>query len=307
MKQKLSLTLEGGLGDFILRYLGSPGDRVSGLLRVSEIELRVSESQKAGRELVRGNPFFDNCAVFKPRHGMRDRLKNDISLISNLDSYPRIPIPLWLDGTESEVFYSLKRPYAVYHPYASHPARQLAGVFDLHALAQWIADYANIRLLVLGTEKFGYHSENVIDMTGIGSPRLACKIIENATFFVGTHSSLQCAASVYSIPSVCLGPSHLLFHDFSSPYSYHTYLKPMFVNGSVFMMLEDASHFMTFFEHFVESATSLSPNKDPELFRRRLTVSGMASGKTVALSDISLEGSMDHNPNFRCLDVSEPK
>lgn len=305
MKQKLSLTLEGGLGDFILRYLGSPGDRVSGLLRVAEIELRISEPQKVGRELVLGNPFFNNCVLFQPKNGMRDRLPNDISYVHNLSSYPKLQIPLWLDDKEEEIFYGLKRPYAVFHPYASHPTRQLAGVFDLHALAQWIADYSGVRLLVLGAEKFGYHSENVIDMTGVGSPRLACRIIENATFFVGTHSSLQCAASVYTVPSVCLGPSHLLFHDFSAPFSYQVYLKPMFVNGSVFMMFDDAPHFMTFFAHFVETATSLLPNKDPELFRRRLTLSSMASGNTESLSDISLAGNMDHNPNFRCLDVSE--
>lgn len=283
MKQKLSLTLEGGLGDFILRYLGSPGDRVSGLLRVAEIELRISEPQKVGRELVLGNPFFNNCVLFQPKNGMRNCLSNDISYVHNLSSYPKIQIPLWLDEKEEEIFYGLKRPYAVFHPYASHPTRQLAGVFDLHALAQWIADYSGMRLFVLGAEKFGYHSENVIDMTGVGSPRLACKIIQHASFFIGTHSSLQCAASVYGVPTFCMGPSHLLFHDFSAPLSFDVYLKPMFLNGSMFMFFEMAPHFMKFFEYFVETATSLLPNKDPELFRRCLTLSSMVSGNVVSL------------------------
>lgn len=284
---KLSFTLEGGLGDFILRYLGSPGNRVASLLRIAEIELRMCSDQKVGHQLILGNPYFNNSTLFKSRHGMRDRLTNDLTLIGNLDKYPKLQIPLWLDSEEEEIFYTLKRPYGVFHPTASHPARKLNGIFDIHALSQWIADYSNIPLLVLGAEDFGYESSNVIDMTEIGSPRLACKIIEHAAFFVGTHSSLQCAASVYSVPSVCIGPSHLLFHDFSAPTSFDVYLKPMFFNGSLFMMFDEAPHFMTFFEHFVEKATSLLPNKDPELFRRRLTLSSMASGKTVALSDIS--------------------
>lgn len=285
---KLSLTLEGGLGDFILRYLGSPGNRVASLLRVADIDLRVCSAQKAGHQLIMGNPFFNKSIMFKSSHGMRDRLPNDLTRVSNIESYPKLTIPLWLDEKEEEAFFSLKRPYGVFHPTASHPARQLGGVFDIHAMSQWIADYSNVPLVVLGTETFGYKSSNVIDMTKVGSPRLACKIIEHASFFVGTHSSLQCAAAVYGTPSVCLGPSHLLFHDFSAPLSFDIYLKPMFFNGSVFMMFNDAPHFMAFFKHFVETATSLSPNKDPELFRRRLTLSSMVSGETVALSDIIL-------------------
>jgi len=301
---KLSFTLEGGLGDFILKYLGSPGNRISSLLRVAEISLRMDSRQKAGQQLVQGNPFFDQSSLFTAKHGFKNHLSNDITLIRNIESYHKLTIPLWLDDEEERIFHNLKRPYGVLHPRASHPARCLSNIFDIYALSQWIADYSGAPLLVLGTEDFRYESSNVIDMTGIGSPRLACKIIEHASFFVGTHSSLQCAASVYNVPSVCIGPSHLLFHDFSCPFSFDVYLKPMFLNGSIFMMFNEAPHFMRFFEHFVETATSLSPNKDPELFRRKLVLSNMVYGKIAALSDIKIVENMDHNPNFQCLDVS---
>lgn len=254
---KFSFTLEGGLGDFILKYLGSPGNRLASLLKVCEIDLRMITTQKVGHELVAGNPFFQESSLFSGPDGMNNRLHNDISLISNLELYPKIPVPLWLDSAEEEIFLGIKRPYAVFHPRASHPARCLSSIFDLHVMAQYIADYSGIPLLVVGNDEFGYSSHNVINMTKKGSPRLSCKIVKHASFFVGSHSSMQCAASVYGVPSLCVGPSHLLFHAFSAPFSYEVYLKPMFCNGGVFMLFDEAPHFTTFFEYFIRNGTSL--------------------------------------------------
>lgn len=267
---KFSFTLEGGLGDFILKYLGSPGNRLASLLKVCEIDLRMISTQKVGHQLVTGNPFFQQSGLFYGPDGMNNRLNNDISLIANLESYPKIPVPLWLDSAEEEIFLGIKRPYAVFHPRASHLTRCLSSIFNLHVMAQYIADYSGIPLLVVGNDEFGYSSHNVVNMTGRGSPRLSCKIVEHATFFVGTHSSMQCAASVYGVPSFCLGPSHLLFHAFSAPFSYDVYLKPMFCNGGVFMLFDEAPHFTTFFEYFIRNGTSLIGKKTS---RRNLILS----------------------------------
>jgi hypothetical protein len=266
----LSFTLEGGLGDYILKYLGHPGNRLASLLKVCNVELRMSRLQKAGHELIKGTSHFDRYTLFDGIEGYKNLLANDISFISNLEDYPKIPISLSLDDNEENLFYNLKRPYAVLHPRASHVARCLSSIFNLHALAQCIADYSGIPLIVLGHESFGYKSHNVIDMTGQGSPRLGCKIVEHASFFVGTHSSMQCAASVYKIPTFCIGPSHILFHDFSAPYSFEEYLKPIFFGGGMFMMFNDAVHFMSFFECFIDRATTLKVEKESEFFRRKL-------------------------------------
>jgi hypothetical protein len=301
---KLSFTLEGGLGDFILRYLGSPGNRLASLLKVCEVSLRMEDAQKVGHQLIQGNPFFKQSDLFRSIRGMRNRLPNDISLVHDIGKYQKIPIPLWLNAEEEEVYFGLKLPYAVFHPRASNLARCLTRVFDVHALSQWIADYSGIPLLVVGHEPFGYNSHNVIDLTGIGSPRLACKIIERASFFVGTHSSMQCAASVYNVPMVCIGPTHLLFHDFSAPFSFEEYLQPMFFGGSVFMMFDDAPHFPHFFRQFLSQATSLRPNPDPGLFRQRLALSDRVSLEIEPLSDISYIQNMARSPNSHYLGVS---
>lgn len=281
---KFSFTLDGGLGDFILKYLGKPGNRLASLLRACEIDLRMVAGQTAGHQLLEGNPFFKRCEIFPPiSYKMRNIRYDDISFISGLEEYQKIPVPLWLSETEEKIFNGLKRPYAVMHPYASHFVRTLGSTFDVPVLAQWIADYSGIPLVVLGQEEFGYESSNVINLTGKGSSRLACKVVEHSVFFVGSHSSMQCAAAVYEIPGFCMGPGSIIFHDFSAPNSYKNYLRPLFLNGSMFMFFSEADNFKDFFTQFLLQATALMPRSTLELARRRLTLSSRVSADCIAL------------------------
>lgn len=274
---KFSLTLDGGLGDFILRYLGSPGNRLAHILSVcpGEVQLRVSATQLPGHDLLLGNPFFPEIVHFIEKPMVKNNLPNDISLIQDLHQYRKLTPPLWLDDHEDAILRSLPRPYGVFHPFASGQHRNLAEVFDLYQMAQWTADVAGIPLYVLGREEFRYASQNVRPVKG--STRLSVLIVEGASFFVGTHSSMQCAAWVHNIPSLCIGPSHLLFHDAYRPDTFETYLKPLF-GKNVFLMYEQAGKYPQFLDHFLRTATALSPRKSPEECRTPLSLLDKALG-----------------------------
>jgi hypothetical protein len=279
---KLSFTLEGGIGDYITKYLGFPGNRLFSLQKNSQIEFRLGSDCRVGCELLRNSPFFTDVIFFNHIDGFSNILNNDITLIDNIKEFPKISVPLWLNDQEEDFLLKLKKPYAVFHPFASHLSRNLSFIFDIHVLAQWIADYSGLNLLVLGNEEFGYQSSNVIDLAKQNlNIRLSCRIVEGASFFVGSHSCMQCAAKVYNIPSFCIGPSFLLFHGFFAPLSFNTYLKPLFTNNNMFMLYEQADCFMSFFMEFVSRATYLKPNVNLELFHRKIILSNKASQDNV--------------------------
>ena len=260
---KFSFTMGGGLGDYILRYLGFPGDRLARihLACPNEVQLRVSSRIHPGMDLLANNPYFKDAIPYhEDRTG--DWPQNQIDYIAGIRDYPKSSPRLWLNDQEETILLSLKKPYAVFHPFAggdhtkfSEIPRDLSAVFNTHELAQWIADVMGLPLIVLGSEDFGYKSENVFQVKG--SVRLSVRIVEQASAFVGAHSSMQCAAWVYGIPSLYIGPSELLFHNVYSPTNHKKYLRPMFANNNVFMLYEQADQFAYFFEHFLRSATSL--------------------------------------------------
>lgn len=274
---KLSYTLVGGLGDFILKYLGSPGDRLSHILHAfpGQVHFRVASSQPAGHDLIKNNPFFTEAEIFEEIPNERNILPNDIQVLQSLNEYQKLIPPIWLSSEEQEILANIKKPYSVFHPWASMEARSLVPVYDIHKLAQWIADTSGINLVVLGTEEFGYKSHNVTQLKC--SSRLSVQTVQGATFMVGTHSSMSCAAWVYRIPSFCIGPSYLLFHNWYAPFSYDYYLKPMFRDNNLFLMFEQSEQFFPFFDHFLRNATSLTPRLAPEEYRLRKSLSCKAS------------------------------
>ncbi len=268
---KLSFTLGGGLGDFILNYLGSPGDRLSHILTTPgvEVELRVSRIQKAGHDLLYGNPFFKKASFFEDDGIHSQKLHNDISNLNNLDEYPKLSPSLWLDEGEQKILNDLPKPYAVFHPFASGQRRNLDFLLRIDSIAKWIVDVAGLPLIVLGAEEFGFDIPKVKQIKG--SSRLSVNIVRSSSFFVGSHSSMQCASWVYNIPSICIGPSHLLFHNMYSPNSYDKYLKPLF-GKNIFVMHEQMEYFPRFFDHFLKNSTSLLPRKNPEECRLKLVL-----------------------------------
>lgn len=273
---KLSFTLGGGLGDFILKYLGEPGNRLAFITMVApDIEFRISAQCPAGVDFVKNSPYFKYQHVYQEIKFAQNRLKNDISYVSNLLEYPKITPPLWLDSEEEDILDNVVRPYGIFHPFASSGPRNLVAAFDIVNMVQWIADVSGINMIVLGREDFGYESANVRHIKG--SPRLATKLVERSAFFVGSHSSMQCAAWVHGVPSLCIGPSHLLFHNLYSPNNNDLYLKPLFKNKNVFMMYDQADRFSYFLDYFLRTATALQPQRTPEECRRKIALSGMAS------------------------------
>lgn len=273
---ELSFTLCGGLGDYILHYLGDPGNRIAYLQKVvSNIEFRVSSQCPAGIDLVKNSPYFRQQHVFSEIKVLENRLKNDIKNVANLLDYPKIIPPLWLDSHEEDILSNIERPYGVFHPFASHGFRNLSIAFDIHNMAQWVADVSGINMIVLGNEDFGYTSSNVRQIKG--SPRLATKIVERSSFFVGSHSSMQCAAWVFNVPSLCIGPGHLLFHNIYSPNNNDVYLSPLFRANNVFMFYDQADQFAYFLDRFLRSATCLEPRRSPEEWHRKIALSDMAS------------------------------
>jgi len=273
---KLSFTLGGGLGDYILNYLGDPGNRLAYIMMaVQDIEFRVSAQCPAGIDLVKNSPYFKFQHVYQEKKFAQNRLKDDISNIGNLAEYLKVIPPLWLSSEEEDILVNVVRPYAVFHPFASHGPRNLTAAFNTTNMVQWIADASGINVVVLGQEDFGYESANVRHIKG--SPRLATKLVEHSSFFVGSHSSMQCAAWVHDIPSFCIGPSHLLFHNLYSPSNNDLYLKPLFKGKNIFMMYDQADRFSYFLDYFLRTATSLQPQRTPEECRRRIALSGMAS------------------------------
>lgn len=260
---KFSFTIGGGLGDYILRYLGFPGDRLYRIQLAcpNEVQLRVSSRDHPGMDLLRNNPFFKDAIPYN-EDSKGEWPQNQIDYIAGIRDYPKSSPRLWLDDGEESVLLGLKKPYAVFHPFAggnhtkfSEIPRELNSVFNTHDLAQWMADSAGLPLVVLGVEDFNYKSENVFQVKG--SVRLSVRIVEQASFFVGAHSSMQCAAWVYGVPSMCIGPGELLFHNVYSPANHKKYLRPMFANNNVFMLYEQADQFAYFFEYFLKTATSL--------------------------------------------------
>lgn len=127
-------------------------------------------------------------------------------------------------------------------------------------LKEWIEETTGVPSIIL--------SDNF-------SSRVSVKLVEGASFFVGTHSSMQCAASVYNVPSLCIGPNKLYLHNYYAPNSFNRYLKPLYINNNVFMQIEQIDQFAHFFDYFLKNATSLQPCQKPELFQRRLSLSNM--------------------------------
>lgn len=266
--KEFSYTIYGGLGDFILTFLGNPGNRLISLCKaISEdkIEFRAARNP-AGMELLAGSQYFERFDFFKEDPNFRIKLPNDIEKIENLKEFPKLIPSIFLNDEEEEILYNLKKPYAIMHPFASCRSRCFSPTFDTGRMAQWIADVSGMNLVVIGNEKFHYSSSNVFQVCG--STRLSVRLVQNANFFVGTHSSMQCAAWVYEIPSFCLGPSQLLFHEWYGPNTIDIYLRPLFRRNNVFMMFEDSMHFPRFFDHFLRTATSLIPCKSPAKYPR---------------------------------------
>ena len=275
---KLSFSLGGGLGDYILDYLGHPGNRLPYLMMAApDIEFRVSQQCSAGIELVKNTPYFKQTKVFEEKKFVSSKLPNDIRHISNIKDYPKLTPTLWIDDEEEGLLAQIPRPYGVFHPFASYGPRNLADNFDIHRLAQWAADTSGITIIVVGREHFGYESDNVKHIKG--SPRLAVKIVERSSFFFGAHSSMQCAAWVHSIPSLCIAPNYLLFHNWYSPRNNDVYLKPLFKDKNRFMFYEQAGKFPYLFDNFLRTATVIQPRKNPEEYLRLLSLSGMVSEK----------------------------
>lgn len=271
---ELSFTLCGGLGDYILHYLGEPGNRIAYLqMVVPNIEFRVTSQCPAGIDLVKNSPYFKQQHVFSERKVFENRLKNDIKNIANLLDYPKITPSLWLESCEEDILLNIKRPYGVFHPFASYGPRNLSFAFDTHNMVQWIADVSGINMIVLGNENFEYESSNVKHIRG--SPRLATKIVERSSFFVGSHSSMQCAAWVFNVPSFCIGPGHLLFHNIYSPNNNDVYLRPLFRANNIFMFYDQADRFAYFLDHFLRAATCLEPRRNPEEWQQKIALSGM--------------------------------
>lgn len=267
----LSFTLGGGLGDFILNYLGSPGNRLSHILATPgvDVELRVSRKQKAGHDLLTGNAFFAKATFFEDDGIHSQKLQNDISNLTNIHEYPKLIPSLWLDDYEHGILKDLPKPYAVFHPFASGQSRNLNFLFNIDAMAEWIVNVSGMPLIVLGSEKYECKYRNIIHVQG--SSRLSVRIVQGASFFVGSHSSMQCAAWVYDIPSICIGPSHLLFHNMYAPNSYDKYLKPLF-GKNIFVMYDQMEYFPRFLDHFLKNSTSLSPCKTPQECRLQLVL-----------------------------------
>jgi len=272
---KLSFTLFGGLGDYILKYLGEPGNRLSYIMMaVPDVEFRVSAQCLAGIDLVKNSPYFKHQHVYQEIKFAQNRLKNDIQWIVNLLDYPKATPFLWLDSEEEEILMGVKRPYGVFHPFASHGARNLVAAFNTINMVQWIADVSGINMVVLGNEGFDYNSSNVVYIKG--SSRLSTRLVERSSFFVGSHSSMQCAAWVYDIPSLCVAPSNLLFHNIYSPNNHDLYLKPLFKPNNSFMFYDQAEKFPYFLDHFLRTRTSLTPQINPEECKRKIALSGMS-------------------------------
>jgi hypothetical protein len=268
---KLSFTLGGGLGDYILSYLGSPGNRLAYLSTLAEIDFRVSAQCSAGLDLVKNNPYFKQASIYQEDKFGQNKLDNDISCIKNISDYPQLKPSLWLSDQEEEILNHLESPYGIFHPFAGDFSRNLSNTFPIGFLSQWIADVSGFPIIVLGNEDFNYSSDNVKQIKG--SARLSVKIVERSSFFVGSHSSMQCAAWVYDIPSFCIAPD-LLLHNLMAPYGHDIYLKPLFGEKNVFMMYEQAGRFSYFLDYFLKGI-SLRPCKTPEEYRRLLVRSHM--------------------------------
>lgn len=275
---KLSFTLSGGLGDYILNYLGFPGNRLAHLISSNvEIELRVSRQQKAGHDLLFRNPFFTNMSFIEDDGIHTQFLSNDISFLNNLDQFEKFTPSIWLSQEEEKILRDLPKPYAVFHPFASGQKRNLQTALNVSNVAQWVSEASGLPLIVLGKEDFSLSTDRIRQIKC--SSRLSVKIVEYSSFFVGSHSSMQCAAWVYNVPSLCFGPSHLLFCDMYARNGYATYLKPLF-GRNVFMMYEQASYFPRFFDHFLKQATSLLPRKSPEECRLKIDHKDMVWGNS---------------------------
>lgn len=268
---RFNYTVGGGTGDYILRYLGFPGDRLSHIQKVcpNEIQLLVSDAKHPGVDLLIGNPFFKDALTYNEKDA-REWPSDQIDAIRDIRLFPKSSPRVWLEEHEEKTLQTIKKPYAVFHPFAGCGSRSLTSAFDTHELSQWLADVAGMPVVVLGNEDFGYKSENVFQIKC--SVRLSVKIVEGASFFVGTHSSMQCAAWVYDIPSFCLGPSQLLFHNIRAPKGHETYLRPLFANNNIFMMYEQGLRFPHFFDYFLRAATSIRPLKNPGECRRRVSL-----------------------------------
>lgn len=268
----ISLSLSGGLGDFILKYLGFPGNRLAEIQRIfpNQVLLRVSDVALESADLLTGSPYFSKIETFKAIPLHRAELQNDVSNINDIHLYNKITPPLWLSDEEEEIFNSINKPYAVMHPSSSEPVRDFKSHFDVIKLMQWVADTSGIPLIVLDKVDYNYKSKNVYQIKG--SSRLAVKLVQHASFFIGTHSSMCCASWIYNVPSFCMGPSHLLFHGLYAPDSFREYLKPLFKNKNLFMFFDQDDKFAEFFDHFLLNSTSLKPLLCPSEYHNKIIV-----------------------------------
>lgn len=279
---ELSYTFAGGLGDYILTYFGQPGNRLKSILAIPDVKLTIRVSHNfTAIDLFKNNSLFDDMVFFEEIPYYSNRLDNDINHITNLTDYPKFTPSVWLSEEEEDIFCKIKKPYVAFHPYASISLRSLWSNFDIHLMAQVIAEASGLPVIVLGQEDFGYESEEVRQIKC--SPRLSVKIVEKAAFFVGTHSSMQCAAWVHNVPSFCIGPENLLMHNLYSPYSFNKFLKPMFQNNNLFMFFKEGRLFPNFFDHFLRTGTSIQPLRKPEEYPNGIAHSCTVSGTFCSL------------------------
>lgn len=259
---RFSFTLSGGLGDFILAYLGSPGVHLHFIEAAApgQIDYRLFTPNQSCVDLVFGSPFFRNARNFyehKEGEYPQGLLDNDIRLIRDLGDIPRLQIQPYLDPEEENAIASIRRPYAVLHPFASSGGRCMSAAYDVELLARAVADISGTSVVVLGSEDFQSDHPKVIKVTG--SSRLAVRIVQQAAFVVATHSSMACAAWVYGVPCMCLGPSWLVAQEFISQGNYERYLAPLFRPRNAFFGFDLAGHFEAAFRRFLVRGTSLSP------------------------------------------------
>lgn len=270
-KIRVAILIGGGLGDCIWGYFHDDYNRK--LLSVKEkynlhVTCYVHTNNSQAAELLRYNPNIDEVIVEQYRT-VCDRFVPALHHVFDISQYPDNPMPIYLGPEEQNILDQVKShgDYVVIHPFGAEDRRCFNR--ELPTFIEKVTKRYNV--VVIGgsfvregveqrDEQFPYSYPRVLNLVGQTSVRLCCGLVQNAKYFIGSHSCYQMAAWAYGIKSLCIIPESLLGYltpHFPTPenptglsYQPVPYVSHLFHPGNKVMFIEQIPHIQRFLDEF---------------------------------------------------------
>lgn len=270
--RKVAILVGGGLGDCIWNYFHDDYNRKLLSIKAEEPDLHVTcyvhTNNSQACELFRYNPHVQDVVV-EPYRQELPRSITPLPHVFDLSKYKDNPMPIYLGEDEQNILNQVisQGEYVVIHPFAGEDRR--AFWKELPDFIEKITKKYNV--VVIGgsfvreddsrEERFDHSFPRVLNLVNQASVRLCCGLVQNAKYFIGSHSCYQMAAWAYGIKSLCLVPEGLIGYltpHISCPhnpqgglsFNSNPYVTHLFLPGNKIMFLEQIPHIQRFLDEF---------------------------------------------------------